>query len=94
MANAAAAEEEGGLDHLEETDGGQTGRPEGRATKFARYIKLHAYLPLKEVLTLDEMHLKFMRQGVDVSRSRLLSEGIKLLEKAVSDGKFDLRGGS
>lgn len=89
---SAMAEEEGGLSHLEETEAGQSGRPDGRTAKPTRYIKLQTYQPIKEAVALDEMRLKFMRQGVDVSRSRLISEAIKLLAQAVSEGKFDLRG--
>lgn len=81
-------EEEGGVNQLEEVGG----QPEGRASKLSRFIKLQTYLPLKEVLSLDEIRLKFMRQGQDVSRSRLVSEAIKLLAQAVSEGKFEFRG--
>lgn len=93
MANeATVAEEETGLSQLEETEAGSAGRPDGRASKLARYIKLQTYQQLKEVVTLDELRLKFMKQGLDVSRSRLISEAIKLLAQAVSEGKFELRG--
>lgn len=93
MANdMTAAEEDGGVGHLEESESGQNGRPEGRATKLARYLKLQTYLPIKEIVALDEMRLKYMKQGLDVSRSRLISEAIKLLAQAVSEGKFELRG--
>lgn len=81
-------EDEGGVSQLEET-GGQA---EGRSSKLSRFIKLQTYQPLKEVLSLDEIRLKFMRQGQDVSRSRLISEAIKLLAKQVAEGKFELRG--
>lgn len=93
MANeGAVAEEEGGLSQLEETESGQSGRPDGRASKPARFIKLQTYQQLKEVVTLDELRLKFMKQGLDISRSRLISESIKLLAKTVAEGKFELRG--
>lgn len=93
MANeATAVDEEAGLGQLEETEAGQPGRPDGRASKLARLIKLQTYQQLKEVVTLDELRLKFMKQGFDVSRSRLISEAIKLLAQAVSEGKFELRG--
>jgi hypothetical protein len=71
---------------------GQPSRPDGRGSKLARYIKLQTFQQLKEVVALDEMRLKFMKQGLDVSRSRLISEAIKLLAQSVSDGKFELRG--
>ena len=89
---AAVAEEEGSLSHLEETEAGQAGRQDGRVSKLARFIKLQTYQPIKEVVTLDEIKLKFMKQGLDISRSRLISEAIKLLAQAVSEGKFELRG--
>ncbi|MBI5631611.1 MAG: hypothetical protein HY921_12100 [Elusimicrobia bacterium] len=93
MANdMTAVEEDGGLGHLEDGEPGQSGRPEGRKSKAATYIKLQTYQPLKEAVTLDEIRLKYMKQGVDVSRSRLISEAIKLLAQAVSEGKFELRG--
>ncbi|MDE2141184.1 MAG: hypothetical protein KGJ84_02065 [Elusimicrobia bacterium] len=85
-------EDEAATGHLDEAEPGQPSRPEGRAAKLARFIKLQTYQPLKEVVTLDEIKLKFMKQGVDVSRSRLISEAIKLLSQAVSEGKFELRG--
>jgi hypothetical protein len=93
MANeAAVAEEEGGVSQLEETEAGHPGRTDGRGSKLAKLIKLQTYQPLKEVVTLDELRLKYMKQGFDISRSRLISEAIKLLAQAVSEGKFELRG--
>jgi hypothetical protein len=85
--------DDGSISHLEEVEPGQLPRPEGgRASKLNRFVKLQTYQPLKEVVTLDEIRLKFMKQGQDVSRSKLVSEGIKLLERAVAEGKFELRG--
>lgn len=87
------AHEEGSLSQLEEVEPGQVQRPEGgRVSKLNRFIKLQTYQPLKEVVALDEIKLKLMKQGHDVSRSRLVSEGIKLLERAVAEGKFEFRG--
>lgn len=84
--------DEGSISQLEEVEPGQLSRPEGRASKLNRFIKLQTYQPLKEVVAIDEIRLKLMKQGHDVSRSRLVSEGIRLLEKAVSEGKFEFRG--
>ncbi|MDE2291658.1 MAG: hypothetical protein KGL53_06215 [Elusimicrobia bacterium] len=63
-----------------------------RTGKLSRLVKLQTYQQLKEVIALDELRLKYMRHGIDVSRSRVISEAIKLLAQAVAEGKFELRG--
>lgn len=93
MANdAATLDEEGSFSRADEADGGQNQRSDGRGAKTSRFIKVQLYLPLKDIVLVDEQKLKFMKQGQDISRSRLISEAIKLLAQAVSDGKFELRG--
>ena len=93
MANdAATLEDEGGLNHMEETEVGQAPRQDGHSAKPSRFIKVQLYLPLKDVVLVDEQKLKFMKQGTDISRSRLVSEAIRLLAKEVADGKFEIRG--
>lgn len=86
-------QEEGSVSQLEEVEPSQLARAEsGRASKLNRFIKLQTYQQLKEVVALDEIRLKLMKQGHDVSRSRLVSEAVKLLERAVAEGKFEFRG--
>ena len=62
-----------------------------RNAKSARYIKMQSFILIKDIVALDEMRLKFMKQGQDLSRGRLLSEAIRLLAKEVSSGKFELK---
>ena len=64
---------------------------DGRNAKSARYIKMQSFILIKDIVALDEMRLKFMKQGQDLSRGRLLSEAIRLLAKEVSSGKFELK---
>lgn len=93
MANEAAVAEEGGSPtDLEEVDGGKAGRPDAKNSKLSRFMKVQLYLPLRDVISLEEIRLKFMRQGTDVTRSGLIGEAIKLLAHAVSEGKLELRG--
>ncbi|MDE2142374.1 MAG: hypothetical protein KGJ84_08190 [Elusimicrobia bacterium] len=84
-------QEEGSLSTLEETEG-QPPRADGRSSKLSRFIKVQLYLSLKDVVLVDEQKLKFMKQGTDISRSRLVSEAIRLLAKEVAEGKFELKG--
>ena len=90
--NTATLEDEGGLNQMEETEGGQNQRQDARSAKTSRFIKVQLYLPLKDVVLVDEQKLKFMKQGADISRSRLVSEAIRLFAKEVADGKFEFRG--
>ena len=64
---------------------------DGRNAKSARYIKMQSFILIKDIVALDEMRLKFMKQGQDLSRGRLLSEAIRLLAKEVSSGKFEIK---
>lgn len=82
------AEEEA---HLSEMEGGD-GDKSGRAARLARFLKVQLYLPLKDVISLEEIRLKRMKQGNDVSRSRLVSEAIKLLSKDGGEPKNEVRG--
>ncbi len=70
----------------------QPGRAEGKNLKPSRYIKMQNFILIKDIVTLDEIRLKFMKQGQDISRGRLLSEAIRSLAKEVSSGKFELKG--
>jgi len=70
---------------------GQAGKADGRNSKLSRYTKLQSFILIKDVVTLDEIKLRFMKQGMDVSRSRLLSEAIRALAKEVAAGKFELK---
>lgn len=85
-------DEEGGLSTLEETEGSQPQRTDGRSSKLSRFIKVQLYLSLKDVVLVDEQKLKFMKQGTDISRSRLVSEAIRLLAKETAEGRFELKG--
>jgi hypothetical protein len=49
------------------------------------------FIPIKDVVSLDEMKLRYMKQGVDISRSRLLSEAIRVLAKEIAAGRFELK---
>ncbi len=69
----------------------QPGRTEGKNLKPSRYIKMQNFILIKDIVTLDEIRLKFMKQGQDISRERLLSEAIRSLSKEVSSGKFELK---
>ena len=92
MANdTATLEDEGGLNQMEETEGGQVLRQDGRGVKPSRFIKVQLYLPLKDVVLVDEQKLKFMKQGTDISRSRLVSEAIRALSREVAEGRFELK---
>jgi hypothetical protein len=86
------AEEEASLSTLEETDGGQGHHQDGRASKLSRFIKVQLYLPLKDVVLVEELRLKLMKQGHDISRSRLVSEAIRHYSKAGADPKIEVRG--
>ena len=78
-----------GTDKAEFLD--QPGRAEGKNLKPSRYIKMQNFILIKDIVTLDEIRLKFMKQGQDISRERLLSEAIRSLSKEVSSGKFELK---
>ena len=84
-------EAEGDLSAVEEELLGQPGKVDGRSSKLSRYIKMQNFIPIKDVVALDEMKLRFMKQGLDISRSRLLSEAIRVLAKEVAAGKFELK---
>lgn len=86
-------EEDAGLATLEETEGGgATGRTDGRSSKLSRFIKVQLYLPLKDVVLVDEQKLKLMKQGVDISRSRLVSEAIRFFAKEGGEVKIEVKG--
>ncbi len=85
-------EEEGGMvaeiaELSEESRAGLARNP-----KASRCIKMQSFILLKDIVSLDEIRLKFMRQGQDISRGRLLSEAIRLLVKEVSTGKLEIKG--
>ncbi|MFA6093840.1 MAG: hypothetical protein WCU88_09795 [Elusimicrobiota bacterium] len=82
-------DEESGLGALEETDGGVSSRQDGRGSKLSRYIKIQLYLPLKDVVMLDEQRLKLMRQGHDLSRSRLVADAIQHYAKSGVEPKIE-----
>lgn len=85
-------EEDGGLATLEETEGGAATRVDGRSSKLSRFVKVQLYLPLKDVVLVDEQKLKLMKQGVDISRSRLVSEAIRFFAKEGGEAKIEVRG--
>ena len=61
----------------------QSGRQEGQEGKPADYIKVQLYLAPKDLVLLEEHRLKLMRQGKDISRSRLIAAAIR---RYVADG--------
>ena len=63
----------------------------GAAPAPRRYIKVQLYLAQKDVLLLEEQRLKLMKQGQDVTRSRLISEAIRLLAKEGVEAKIGSR---
>jgi len=88
---ATRSEEEGGLTQMEEAGGERGGEGDGRAAKLSRFMKVYIYLPLKDVIQMDELRIKLMKQGQDVTRSRLISEAIKLLAKEGVEAKIGSR---
>lgn len=64
----------------------------GRGGRLSRYVKVQLYLQLKEVVAVDELRLKLMKQGLDIGRSKLISEAIKLLAKEDMEAKLGVRG--
>ena len=86
-------DEEAGIATLEETAGsGAGGHADGRSSKLSRFIKVQLYLPLKDVVLVDEQKLKLMKQGVDISRSRLVSEAIRFFAKEGGEVKIEVKG--
>lgn len=85
-------EEDGGLKEMEEAGGGQIGEADGRGGKLSSIMKVCIYLPRKEVILMDELRIKLMKQGQDVTRSRLVSEAVKLLAKEGVEAKIGVRG--
>ena len=88
---ATHTEDDGGLKEIEEAGGERAGEADGRAAKLSRFMKVYIYLPLKEVILMDELRIKLMKQGQDVTRSRLISEAIKLLAKEGVEAKIGAR---
>ena len=88
---ATRSEEEGGLKEMEEAGGERAGEADGRGAKLSRFMKVYIYLPLKEVIVMDELRIKLMKQGQDVTRSRLISEAIRLLAKEGVEAKIGSR---
>jgi len=82
---------DGHLSVLEEESLGQPSKLEGRSSKLNRYTKMQTFILVKDMVTLEEIKLRFMKQGIDVSRSRLLSEAIRVLDKEVTAGKVELK---
>ncbi len=62
-------------DALEET-GGMSVETESGAKRF---VQLQVFLPRKEAIVLEEIRLRRMKKGQDLSRSRLISEAVRLL---------------
>lgn len=81
----------GTLDTTDEEFLEQGEKPDARNSKLSRYIKMQNFILIKDIIALDEMRLKFMKQGRDISRSRLLSEAIRALSREVAEGRFELK---
>lgn len=75
------AEEEGSISVLEESESGTQGRTDGRSSKLYKLYKLQLIVPFKAVVTVEEIRLKRLKKGYDISRSRLICEAIELLEQ-------------
>jgi hypothetical protein len=77
-AGADALEELGGLGHEAES---------GDAAGVKRYVSMQVFLPRKKAILVEEIRLRRMKKGQDVSRSRLISEAVDLLAERESGGK-------
>jgi hypothetical protein len=75
------SEEEGSVTLLEESESGAAGRIDGRSSKLYKLYKLQLIVPFKAVVTVEEIRLKRLKKGYDISRSRLICEAIELLEE-------------
>lgn len=75
---ADALEELGGLGHEAES---------GEAAGAKRYVPMQIFLPRKKAIQVEEIRLRRMKKGQDVSRSRLISEAVDLLAERESGGK-------
>lgn len=80
-------EEEGSISLLEESESSQQGRTDGRSSKLYKLYKLQVIVPFKAVVTVEEIRLKRLKKGYDISRSRLICEAIELLAEREAAGK-------
>jgi hypothetical protein len=55
----------------------QSGGREARAPRVSRYMKIPVLLARQDMVLLEEALLKLVKQGQDVSRSRLIAKAIR-----------------
>lgn len=77
--DAIQTEEEGSISLLEESESNPQGKTDGRSSKLYKLYKLQLIVPFKAVVTVEEIRLKRLKKGYDISRSRLICEAIELL---------------
>jgi hypothetical protein len=76
-----------GLDASQAPAGSEEfGRQEGQEGKPERYVKLHFYLEHKDMALLKEQHSLLMKQGQDISFSRMIVDAVL---SYVHDGRGD-----
>jgi hypothetical protein len=76
-----------GADVLEEVGSlGQEGES-GEVSGAKRFVAMQVFLPRKKAIQVEEIRLRRMKKGQDVSRSRLFSEAVDLLSARESGAK-------
>lgn len=77
-AGADVLEEVGSLGH--EAEGGEV-------SGAKRFVAMQVFLPRKKAIQVEEIRLRRMKKGQDVSRSRLFSEAVDLLAEHENGAK-------
>lgn len=85
-------EKEAGPEVLEELGSFAGGEASAEGGRPRPLVKIQVYLPRKDAILLDEIRLRHMKRGRDVTRSWLVSEGIHAVARQESEPKTALRG--
>jgi len=72
---------------LEEAGSFGLGGSEGELVRSKKLVPMQIFLPRKEAVLMDEIRIRRMRKGQDLSRSRLVFEALRLLAEAESTPK-------